>query len=820
MKFNKFFFAGVTALSLLASCGGGTYIPDPTVDPNPNPDEVAVQLTSSLTPMTEVTRVGDNWAGTESVGVFMLDAASDFTVESAGVNVEYTVGADGALTAAATKLVYPEDKDVKFIGYYPYASALTDSEISVDLTKDGEKDILISEVSATASAASDAVVNLAFRHLFTKANFVVKSQDGLTIDADKVAMTAYVSNTQATVSLKDNSYGLTADSDGQIALAVAGADGTATGSAVIFPGKTSTGANQSTISKVVITVNGTDFTYTPSDDAFAVEGNVVATFNMVLDTDTHEAVLEGATIDPWDQTVGGDDNPGGETPEAGTISALRAMYSGSDVSDFSSMPTVKGIVISDPTTGNVSSSQIIVSDGSKGIVLYSHDGYDSFSYKLGDEIEITLDGANLTVYKGQPELVVAAANLKVIASDKMLEPVAITPAQLVSGDYNCMYIKVSGVQVKAAFRGSAWSVGNAGFESESNDNFVVFTRDDATFKNELIPDGFGDLIGIYVYYDGTNEVILNSVDGAAGLTGERFIPEVPGGDPIPVDPVNPSELAYASCGEVPAIDGQVQIQNPVSETYGDGYAYSAKLVNNDNLTYVVHTTGTGASTLRSYSLLFDKTKRAALWVAYVMQNDAYPDNEAGRNEAWTYDPALPVADQANLNHSYAAVDGISYDRGHQLASNSRQVSKVQNQQTFYYSNMTPQVSTLNQGNWGALEQKEQGWDNLASTDTLFVVTGPVFGDNPMTTTDASGNACALPDGYYKVIVKASFLTPGNCNSVQGVGFYFPTTGWGDWTSSTMSIDEIEEKTGLDFFANLPSEYTTEAEKTTSYSFLQ
>ncbi|MFA6832397.1 MAG: DNA/RNA non-specific endonuclease, partial [Bacteroidaceae bacterium] len=497
-----------------------------------------------------------------------------------------------------------------------------------------------------------------------------------------------------------------------------------------------------------------------------------------------------------------------------------AMYSGSDVSDFSSMPTVKGIVISDPTTGNVSSSQILVSDGSKGIVLYNHDGYDTFSYKLGDEIEITLDGANLTVYKGQPELVVAAANLKVLASDKMLEPVAITPEQLVSGDYNCMYIKVSGVQVKAAFKGSAWSVGSAGFESESNSNFVVFTRTDATFKEELIPEGLGDLIGIYVYYDGTNEVILNSVAGAAGLTGERFIPEIPGGDPIPVDPVNSSELAYATCGEVPAIAGKVQIQTPVSETYGDGYAYSAKLIDNANQTYVVHTTGTGPSTLRSYSFLYDKTKRAALWVAYVMQNDGYPDNDAGRSDAWTYDPALLAADQANLTNSYSAVNGVSYDRGHQLASNSRQVSKAQNQQTFYYTNMTPQVSTLNQGTWGTLEQKEQGWDNIVSSDTLFVVTGPIFGDNPATTTDASGNACALPTGYYKVIVKASFTTPGNCNYVQGVGFYFPTTGWSDWSASTVSIDEIEEKTGLDFFANLPSEYTIDAEKNTSYSFLE
>lgn len=812
MRFNKLFFAGITVLSLFASCGGGTYIPDPTVDPDPT--KVAVKLTSSLTPMTSSTRVGDDWEGTESLGVFMLDGATDFTIESNGSNVQYNVGTDGVLTAASTKLIYPQDKDVKFVGYYPYTSALSDNEINVDLTKDGEKDIMLSAVSATSNSKTGKSVNLAFRHLFTKTNFVIKSQDGLEIAADKVTMTAYVSNTRASVSLKDNSYSLTSGSNGQIALTVSGSAGSATGSAILFPGKSSAGLDISTIEKIVIDVDGTAFTYTPTDEALAVEGNVVATFNLVLNTDTHDVVLAGATINPWDQTT--DEGGGGETPEAGTISALRALYTGSDVTNFADMPTVKGIVISDPTSGNISSSQIFVSDGSKGVLLYNHDGYSSFSYKLGDEIEISLDGAKLTTYMNQPELVVAPANLKVLASDKMLEPKAITPKQLVSGDYTCMYIKVSGVQVKAMDKGSAWSIGRAHFESESKNNFEVFTREDAVFKDELIPEGLGDLVGIYLYFNGTNEVILNSADGAAGLTGERFVPTNPGGDPIPVDPVNPSDLAYATCGEVPAIDGQVQIQAPVSEYSGEGYAYSAKLINNDNLTYVVHTTGTGSATLRNYSFLYDKTKRSALWVAYVMQNDRYPDNDAGRTDAWGYDPAIPTADQPNLTHSYTG----AFDRGHQLASNSRQVSKNQNKQTFYYTNMTPQVSTLNQGNWEQLEQKEQGWDNIASTDTLFVVTGPIFSDSPETTTDASGKACALPTGYYKVIVKASFTTPGNCNNVEGVGFYFPTSGWGSWNASNMSIDEIEAKTGLDFFANLPSEYTTEAEKTKDYSFLE
>jgi len=283
--------------------------------------------------------------------------------------------------------------------------------------------------------------------------------------------------------------------------------------------------------------------------------------------------------------------------------------------------------------------------------------------------------------------------------------------------------------------------------------------------------------------------------------------------------VNPENLPYANCGEVPAIKGPVKLKAPVAEAFGTGYAYAAKLVNNPNLTYVVHTTHRGAATLRNYTLLYDKTKRAALWVAYVMQNDRYPDHNVGRKSAWHYDPAIPQSDQPNLRKSYLATN-VSYDRGHQLSSNSRQVSVSQNKETYYFTNMTPQVASLNRGKWASLERKEQGWDNLASTDTLFVVTGPVFSKHPHTTRDVSGHSCALPSGFFKVIVKASFVTPGNCNHVQGVAFYFPTTGWQAWSESNTSIDAIEKMTGLDFFANLPLKYTTEAEKSTSYSFLK
>jgi len=291
-------------------------------------------------------------------------------------------------------------------------------------------------------------------------------------------------------------------------------------------------------------------------------------------------------------------------------------------------------------------------------------------------------------------------------------------------------------------------------------------------------------------------------------------------DYVTVNPVNSTSLPYATCGEVPEITGVIDQQSSVLEYAGDGYAYTATFVNDDSLTYVVHTTGTGDSTLRNYSLLYDKNKRAALWVAYVMQDDRYPDNEVGRKTSWHYDPAIPEEDQPDLTSSYTEFNGISFDRGHQVASNSRQASINQNKETYYFTNMTPQVAGFNRGKWSSLETKEQGWDNIASADTLFIVTGPVFNDNPDTTTDASGNLCSLPSGYYKVIAKATFITPGNCSHVEGVGFYFPTTDYDSWDVSNTSIDAIEAMTGFDFFANLPSKYMIDAEMTTDYAFLE
>ena len=142
-----------------------------------------------------------------------------------------------------------------------------------------------------------------------------------------------------------------------------------------------------------------------------------------------------------------------------------------------------------------------------------------------------------------------------------------------------------------------------------------------------------------------------------------------------------------------------------SETYGSTKACRYN-TSDANQKVVTHTYSYNSKVVRNYSFLYDKTYKAALWVAYATSNSGdFKDNNVGRNEAWAFDPAIDQSWQPNLSGAYSSSNGRSYDRGHQVASNDRQTTTEQNQQTFYYTNMTPQYSSLNQGQWVELEKK-------------------------------------------------------------------------------------------------------------------
>lgn len=140
--------------------------------------------------------------------------------------------------------------------------------------------------------------------------------------------------------------------------------------------------------------------------------------------------------------------------------------------------------------------------------------------------------------------------------------------------------------------------------------------------------------------------------------------------------------------------------------------------------------------------------------------------------------------------------GSGYDRGHMAPAADFKWSAEAMSDTFYLSNMSPQVPSFNRGIWGDLEAvvRQMAVDN----EKVYIATGPVLTDGPYRT--IGKNQVAVPNQYYKVIL--DYTDP----DIKAIGFVLPNSDETEKLETyVMSIDEVEKITGLDFFYQLPDD---------------
>lgn len=247
-----------------------------------------------------------------------------------------------------------------------------------------------------------------------------------------------------------------------------------------------------------------------------------------------------------------------------------------------------------------------------------------------------------------------------------------------------------------------------------------------------------------------------------------------------------------------------------------GWAELPKM-DNSKLQYVaLFAADAQGKSVRNYSMGFDKSKKAALWVAYPMHT-CYTSGNAGRTDDWVANPLISIGDQANVSYSYKEESGSTadYNRGHQIASADRQASAQMNAQTFYFSNSTPQQSAFNGGIWGTLENAVR---NKQCSDTLYVVTGAHFasGVTMPKAYDANGDNAPVPTHYYKVLLRTKKGNIGkpisDCSASEliAIGFLMEhpksnTSLDKSFKEYAVSVEEIEELTGHTFFPTAPAE---------------
>ena len=252
----------------------------------------------------------------------------------------------------------------------------------------------------------------------------------------------------------------------------------------------------------------------------------------------------------------------------------------------------------------------------------------------------------------------------------------------------------------------------------------------------------------------------------------------------------------ASGGDDPDPDPDDPWPGLESDPYQSGWMELPAVEDEEGRAFIYHTAEVDGQQKRNYSMLYDAAGRIALWVAYPLCSDYIG---SGRTDAWGYDPKIPDEYEPLLNHGWPE---RGFDRGHQIPSGSRNANTAMNRQTFYYTNMTAQVSRFNQGLWANLENRVRGFVSVC--DTLYVVTGPIFdsGEPERWTEDNAGNPVAVPDGYFKAVLSYSVSS----SAYYSVAFVYDNEEYSrsNPTASDMcSVSEVEAITGFTFFNNLP-----------------
>ena len=120
----------------------------------------------------------------------------------------------------------------------------------------------------------------------------------------------------------------------------------------------------------------------------------------------------------------------------------------------------------------------------------------------------------------------------------------------------------------------------------------------------------------------------------------------------------------------------------------------------------------------AYTLCYDEPHEQARWVAYELTL-AETNGPEERASGFFEDPAVTTGSATDTDYA-----GSGYDRGHLAPAGDMTWSDRAMHESFYYSNMSPQVPSFNRGIWKKLETLVRAWAQVY--DGILIATGPVL----------------------------------------------------------------------------------------------
>ena len=205
-----------------------------------------------------------------------------------------------------------------------------------------------------------------------------------------------------------------------------------------------------------------------------------------------------------------------------------------------------------------------------------------------------------------------------------------------------------------------------------------------------------------------------------------------------------------------------------------------------------------------YTTSYNCETKNANWVAWHLTEE----HTAG---PWSRD-GIPYMVDDDVNGPRQELEDwfthdLPIDHGHMCPAGDNKWSEDAMVQTFLLTNMCPQNSALNRGDWEELESRCRGWANHYGE--VYIACGPIFySQNYKTIGD---NKVGVPDAFYKVVLRMG-------KKPQALGFIYPNDGTHHKMSYyVLSVDDVESRTGIDFFYNLPDDIENEVESSYNLS---
>ncbi|MGZ9735137.1 DNA/RNA non-specific endonuclease [Flavobacterium sp. GNP002] len=201
-----------------------------------------------------------------------------------------------------------------------------------------------------------------------------------------------------------------------------------------------------------------------------------------------------------------------------------------------------------------------------------------------------------------------------------------------------------------------------------------------------------------------------------------------------------------------------------------------------------------------YTLSYNEVHEQAEWVAYELKKD-YIKNNNFKRPFFIEDDKVKTgsADWRNYKNT-------KYDKGHLCPAGDMEFALDAYNDTFFTSNISPQVRNFNNGVWNRLEQKVRYW--AVKYDGIYVITGGVLESSLMT---IGKEKVSVPKFFYKILLDNSG------EELKMIGFLVPNTESNKpLYSFVVSVDYIEKLTGINFFPKLNDNIENQLEKSNDY----